>query len=108
MTVAARSTEVALRRLLHACEAQCSDADWCASPQARHSVDTAQQYASELAAAGCVPAMQAAFAPRTARLTLAPGRAAFPPRRWRSIARAPRLSPLRCGRCLGPHTCARR
>ena len=51
---AQRSTEVALRRLLHASEAQRSDADWCASPQARHAVDTALQYANDLAAAGCV------------------------------------------------------
>jgi len=60
MASEARGTEVALRRLLQACESQRGDADWCASPQARHAVDTAQQYAAELSAAGCVRSAQRA------------------------------------------------
>jgi hypothetical protein len=70
----ARGTEVALRRLLHACEAQRSDADWCSSPQARHSVDTAQQYATELAAAGCVRCWQPGSRARCTRSTDAASR----------------------------------
>jgi hypothetical protein len=66
MAAEARFTEVSLKRLLHCSEQQAAasraaaagaDAGWCASPQAQHAVETAQQLARELAAAGCVTCM---------------------------------------------------
>ncbi len=75
-----RRTEVALKRLVHACEQQAAlrpagaggDA-WCVSPQARHAVDTAQQHLQELQAAGCVTrGCDAQRARRGAALNAAP------------------------------------
>jgi hypothetical protein len=69
MAAEARFTEVSLKRLLHCSEQQAAasraaagsgaaDAGWCASPQAQHAVETAQQLARELTAAGCVTSTQ--------------------------------------------------